>query len=861
MLKTNFLLIPLCSLAPLVSRAEPALPLPRPAAVFVEQHCVECHDPDTKKGDLDLTTTPFDLTSEKAFSTWIKVHDRVRDGEMPPRKKGAAVPDPVATAEFLKQIAAPMVAADQVRAAVEGRAVWRRLNRYEYENALRDLLHAPWLQIRDALPEDGEAHRFNKSGEALTVSHVQMSSYLAAADYALRQVMAPQADRPATTNRRFYAREQSSFAGKMKFGQFNRSPERATFPMVDTQAQPDVIEGKSPITVGAADPKTRDHEAMGLVASTYEPIEVRFDKFIAPVGGRYRLKLAGYTFWAGPLSEKKWWSSDRNAIFPGRRGEPVTLYAQTPPRLLRWIGAVDFSPEASSQEIEAYLLAGETIRPDAARLFRSRPSNWHNPLAEKDGSPGVAFRWLDIEGPIYDQWPTAGHRLLFGDLPLKAGATSADPIEVVSKDPHADAARLLRHFMVAAYRRPVPEAEVARFLGVIDIALKSGAGFAESMLTGYGAVLCSPEFVCVEEKPGHLDDLAIASRLSLFLWNSPPDESLRALATAGELRKPEVLRAQTERMLSDERSRRFVDAFLDYWIDLRKIVATAPDSVLYPDYYLDDLLTESAERETQMFFAELLRGNLPTANIVSSDFAMLNERLARHYGLPAIDGVTIRRVSLPKDSVRGGLLTQASVLKVTANGTTTSPVIRGAWVMERILGKTPPPPPPSVPAIEPDTRGAHTIREQLDKHRSLPSCAACHAKIDPAGFALESFDVMGGFRDHYRAIGDTGDKVEGFGHNGQPFTFRVGPPIDPSGKLPDGGDFKDVRELKALLLKDPRQIARNMVGQFIAYSTGTPVRFGDRPAVEMILDRAAASQYGVRALIDEIVQSELFQMK
>ena len=224
-------------------------------------------------------------------------------------------------------------------------------------------------------------------------------------------------------------------------------------------------------------------------------------------------------------------------------------------------------------------------------------------------------------------------------------------------------------------------------------------------------------------------------------------------------------------------------------------MATAPDAALYPDYYLDDLLSESALEETERFFAELLQGDLPARDLVAADFAMLNERLAAHYGLPPVEGVAVRRVPLPADSPRGGLLTQASVLKVTANGTTTSPVVRGAWIMERILGQPPPPPPPSVPAVEPDTRGATTIRAQLAKHRTLQTCAACHAKIDPAGFALESFDVMGGWRDRYRALSD-GPPEPGIGHNGQKFTFHAGPPVDSSGTLPDGRTFRDIRELK-----------------------------------------------------------------
>jgi hypothetical protein len=510
------------------------------------------------------------------------------------------------------------------------------------------------------------------------------------------------------------------------------------------------------------------------------------------------------------------------------------------------------------QELDVQLLAGETIRPDAARLFRSRPPSYRNPLAQEDGQPGMAFRWMEAEGPIYDQWPTAGHKLLFGDLPLKKTSTGA---EVISKNPRADAERLMQNFLRHAYRQPVAETEVKRFLPVVEGALKSGSGFADAMIAGYTAVLCSPEFVCLEEKPGKLDDHALASRLSFFLWNTAPDDELRALATKGQLHAPAVLRAQTERLLNDPKSRRFVEAFLDYWLDLRRMVATSPDSALYPDYYLDDLLTESAQEETLLFFTELLRKDLPARNLIASDFAMLNERLALHYGLPPVEGVALQRVSLPKDSPRGGLMTQASVLKVTANGTTTSPVLRGAWIMERILGLPPPPPPASVPAVEPDTRGATTIRQQLDKHRNQETCAACHEKIDPAGFALENFDVLGGWRDHYRALSEGAAATPGIGHNGQPFTFHQGPPVDPSGQLPDGRKFRDIRELKQLLLDNEKQVARNLARQLTTYATGAAVRFADRAEIEQVLEHARAKEFGVRSLIHGVVQSELFRNK
>jgi hypothetical protein len=239
---------------------------------------------------------------------------------------------------------------------------------------------------------------------------------------------------------------------------------------------------------------------------------------------------------------------------------------------------------------------------------------------------------------------------------------------------------------------------------------------------------------------------------------------------------------------------------------------------------------------------------------------MLNERLAQLYGINGVEGVALRPVKLDPSSTRGGLLTQASILKVTANGTTTSPVKRGAWVMTRLLGKPPPPPPPNVPALDPDIRGATTIREQLAKHRSQESCAACHRNIDPAGFALESFDVMGAWRDRYRAFGN-GDPIQGVGHNGLKFHFCLGPSVDPSGELPDGQRFENVQDLKQCLLRDDPQLARNLTRQLVIYATGAPIQFSDRVQIANILARTRSSGYGVRSIIQEIVQSDLFLNK
>jgi hypothetical protein len=485
--------------------------------------------------------------------------------------------------------------------------------------------------------------------------------------------------------------------------------------------------------------------------------------------------------------------------------------------------------------MDVYLLPGEMILPDAARLFRSRPGFVGSPDATKDGMPGVAYRWLEVTGPLHPP-----------------ESRFADGYFARTDDP----APMLREFMKAAYRRPPTEAEVGRYLKIVKDGLAASVGFTEAMIAGYTAVLCSPGFLYLEEEPGLLSSNALASRLSYFLWNAPPDPTLRGL----DLRRPTVLKAETERLMNSPRVKDFLSAFLDFWLDLRKLGDNTPDQTLYPEYYLDDLLTESATKETQLFIGHLLEKNLPASNIVDSKFTFLNSHLARHYDLPAVGGSGMRYVELPANSKRGGLLTQASVLKVTANGTTTSPVLRGVWIMERILGDPPPPPPPGTPAVEPDTRGATTIREQLDKHRSNASCASCHRKIDPPGFALESFDVFGKWRTRYRSIGE-GEPVHGLGKNGHAFTFRLSQTVDASGQMATGEQFQDVVEFKRLLLKDERQIARNLVQQLIAYSTGAPVGFADRAEVERILDVSAKDHFGVRTLIHQVIQSKLFSSK
>jgi hypothetical protein len=471
-------------------------------------------------------------------------------------------------------------------------------------------------------------------------------------------------------------------------------------------------------------------------------------------------------------------------------------------------------------------------------------------MAEYPG-PGLKIHWVEVEGPLPETWPTESYRRVFADVDPKVGKL-------------ADAEKLLRTFLPKAFRRPVTEDEVKPFVALVSKALEMGLPFEAALRTGYKAVLSSPNFLYLREPAGPLDDYALASRLSYFLWSTTPDEALLNLANKGELHKREVLQAQVERLLKDSKSKAFTENFTGQWLGLRDISATTPDKSLYPEY--DEFLQWSSVRETHLFFNELLKEDLGVRNFIDSDFAMLNGRLAKHYDIPDVYGVDFRKVALKPEYHRGGVITHASVLKVTANGTTTSPVVRGVWMLDRIMGKPVPPPPANVPAIEPDIRGAITIREQLAKHRQTENCASCHTRIDPPGFALENYDVIGGWRNKYRVVvSDRKFAVNNrFGPLGKylaAYQYGLGLPVDSGDTLHDGRSFKTIEDFKKLILADPEQIARSITEKLMVYSTGHTVGFNDQKAINAILVDAKKSDYGLRTLVHSIVASELFLTK
>lgn len=853
-----------------------------PEAKFLAQHCTECHDAEVKKAGLDLAALAWKPQDADNFAMWVKVHDRIQAGEMPPAKK--ARPDAREAAAVTGGLAKRLVAADLAEQKAHGRTPMRRLSRTEFEWSVRDLLEMPALALKEALPEDGRSHGFDRLAHALDFSSIHLEAYLAAVDKALDAALCPLVEPPPTLKFRYRLWDQTRHNGKEAEGWVGRSlQERIAIGLIGLKQDIDTLAAPTPYTVTDSEPFIT---ALGMFRQEDADYRCSLDTIKSFYTGWYKLRASGYSFhWDGKQVQPterggalSWGIYSKN-IHYGTVGLPPNKAGET--ELTAWIERGGGMTHGTDDHLRIVLSSCENIRD-----FARKDDGLNGP---KVPAPGIAVEWVEIEGPIIDQWPPASHRALFGDLPVKEWTKDAgvplpkqqtwpngnpwsfpkDPygergdkrqkVFVASGAPPADAEKLLLTFARRAFRRPVSPGDVSSYLAIVKTRLDAGAAFQDAMLAAYRGILTAPEFLLLREAPGKLSPHALASRLASFLWSSIPDEALLAAADSGDLAKPDVLRAHTERLLKDPKGQRFVVDFLAQWLSLREINATQPDKKLYPEF--TPLLQEAMLMESHAFFAELVKGDLPVTNVVKSDFAMLNEPLARHYGIDGVKGWDIRKVPLPAGSKRGGVLTQAAVLKVTAAGTTTSPVKRGAFVMERILGVHPSPPPADAGAIEPDVRGATTVREQLEKHRRNDTCNSCHQKMDGYGFALESYDVTGEWRAKYRAVGGGKGPEKDRIVNGHHIQYHYELPVDCAGTMPDGRPFADADRLRDLLAGEPERLARAFVSHLVTYATGEQVSFADRAAVDAILAKAKGKGFGIRTLIHETIQSDLFRTK
>jgi hypothetical protein len=804
---------------------------------FLDGHCVACHGPEVQKRRLRLDQLPSAFDDRDIAATWVKVLDKLARGEMPPQGQPRPAEDEARA--VVAGLQRQLHAASLGRQRREGRVVLRRLNRTEYETTLRDLLATP-VEVKDLLPDDNVAAGFDNVSAVLDVSAAHLLRYQDAAEKAVRAVI-PRRPRVSICERR----TGRQITEKLRLYQ--------------------ELLGKSARLDGDA-----------LVLYLRNPDYIPCATAPAPADGRYRVRVCAQAVNSGGrllpmmcvcrVNQYDRDDTDVRAVHDIPTDKPAVI-----------------EEEFDLREREVMVFAGWSL-PDFRQFERLHKGQ---KVDADPGWPGMAVHWVEIEGPL-GPWPPAGYRRLFGSTPLEPQSVARaraegrpapeqparrpdgwwqyDPLVPAPAQPRAEAERLLRVFLPRAFRRPVGEDVLRYYVGLVHAALDRGVPFAEAMVLATKAALCSPHFLFLVEpidesrgeRRAELDDQAVAARLSYFLWSTMPDRELLDLAARQELRQPEVLRAQVERLLNDPRAHRFTANFAGQWLDLRRLNATSPDPQLYGEF--DDFLFWSMPRETERFFEEVLRHDLSLIDFVDSDWTFLNQRLAQHYGIPGITGGELRKVKLPPGSHRGGVLTHASILKVTADGTRTSPVLRGQWVLERIVGQPPAPPPPDIPALEPDIRGATTIRQQLDKHRNTPACASCNRHIDPPGFALESFDVIGGWRDFYRASRPVRRGLVELANYPGRQVFR-GPDVELGGTTPDGRAFRTIDDYKRLLLADKDQLARNLARKLLTYATGADIQFADREVVEELVARCRARNYGFRSLVHEVFQSRVFLNK
>ena len=769
---------------------------------LLARHCLDCHSGEMPKGKLGLDNLVVNFTDVATRKRWSAVIKRLREWEMPPKEQ----PRPTETEiqALTEWLSLRVADADSAARATEGRVVLRRLNRVEYENTVRDLLGIT-IHFKEQLPQDGSADGFDNASAAHHTSSFLMEKYLEAADMALSMAIVNSPKPP---------------------------------PMISKQYS---MKDMHPIKSSTEDVYRflNDGEVVCFCSSEWHNVWV--SEFYQPYAGNYRFRISASGFQSGdkPLTFRV---TQTGSTLTGKNG--LIGYFDAPPDKPTVFEFIRYMEPRTTISMLPYGLAG------ANTVKQTGGEKWEG--------PGLAIQHVEIEGPLNATWPTDSHRRIFGNLAQQDVKTDnfIERVEVVSDQPLVDAASILKSFARRAFRRTVTDEDVAPFLAIVETKLDGGYTFELAMRAALKGVLIAPDFLFLREQPGKLDDFALACRLSYFLWSSMPDEELFALAEQQRLNQPDELRQQVERLLAHPKATEFTENFVGQWLNLREIDATEPSQLVYPEF--DHLLKVSMIREPELFFEEILKHDLSLTNFVASDFTMLNGRLAKHYGIPGVDGWEFHRTSLPPESHRGGVMTMASVLKVTANGTTTSPVIRGAWVLDRILGTPPAPPPENVSAIDPDIRGATTIREQLAKHRSVESCGVCHRKIDPPGFALESFDCIGGWREKYRFAGWRRDAEE-LTINGRKLYLDM--KIDPSDVMSGGERFENVDQFKQLLLRDKPQLARALASKLITYATGRAPQASDRDSVEAIVAKIGPSDYGLRSLVHEIVQSEIFQNK
>jgi len=763
--------------------------------VLLDRYCVTCHNQRVRTANLALDTLAVDDVGGNA-QLWEKVLLKVRTGAMPPPSMPR--PDKIAVDAFSSWLETALDRASTANPN-PGRVAVHRLNHTEYANAVRDLLGLDVDGLSLVMTDDADEQGFDNIAGVLSLSPALLERYLSAARTISRLALGDPAIAPAFANYDVPKAlvQDDRISEDLPFGSRGGTAIHHQFPL------------DAEYTVKIRLRRQLYDYIIGL--GRMHRLEVRLDgKLINTftVGGQNKGRPAPASFVGQILGDPEW----EQYMHSADAGLEARFPVKAGPRVV----AVSFTKDVAEPEGVPQPSGGRSVS----------INEWY------DGNPSVDS--VVIGGPYNVEGS--------GDTPSRRKILSCVPKEGSDEQPCAR--RILSTLAGRAYRRAVTEDDVQALLDFYNSGRRQG-GFEAGIRSALERILASPDFLFrLEASPAsvapgtvyRLSDVELASRLSFFLWSSIPDEQLLDLAARGRLRDPATLEQQVARMLADPRSNALADNFVSRWLNVFKLRGASPDPDIFPDF--DENLRQAFQRETLLFVESQLRADRSVVDLLSADYTFVNERLARHYEIPNVYGERFRRVEF-RDGRRGGLLGQGSILAVTSYGNRTSPVLRGKWLLEMILGTPPPPPPPDVPPLKEKSEIDRplSVRERLEQHRQNPACASCHVRMDPLGFALENFDATGKWR-----------------------TMEDGVPVDASAALPDGTKFEGVAGLRKLLLSHPEQFAGTFSEKLLTYALGREVEYYDLPAVRKITREAAASDYRWSAIVLGIIKSVPFQM-
>ncbi len=815
----------------------------------LDRYCFECHDSDAEKGGIDLEALSFNLDSVEAAETWQKVLNVMNSGEMPPKKKPQLTFEEKSS--FLSDLSHEIVVARELLSDTGGVITMRRLNRREYENTVEELLGV--RMVADALPDDANSGGFDTSGAALFFSSDQFEQYLALAHKALDAAFV-YGKQPKPLN----LKRESEVAVNVRFERISAKLKADYDRAQEWRAN---SETKAPADYGFIDENDVKFWER-LYNQQYETYRQYLDRPESKTGVLLNRLFNGAVVDTVTLP-KNWPTGEyqitvKAAVLPGSKSHEQFLEYGRPGNGARsgelsLLGCVRVT---GTLEAPQTLTIPVTVTKDGPRDFGFRQRQHNNRDAARAAfvrhetktgvgpAPAVWIDSVEVSGPFFESWPPRGVSEVF----FKGMWWNQDDEDVYARE-------VIERFAKRAFRiREPSDAFLEKLFHLYTSGKAEGRKFPEAIREPLAVVMASPGFLyLLEPVPGaerrELTDLELAVRLSYFLWSAPPDDALFEAAKTGKLKKPGSLAWHANRMLDDPRSDAFIASFAHQWLHMERLDFFQFDHALFEEF--DDSAKESARKEVFETIRFILLEKRPLSDLLKSDYAVVNDVLADYYGIEGVTGSEFRQVSLPGDSPRGGLLGMAAIHAMGSDGTHSSIVERGTWVMRRLLNDPPPPAPPNVPQLSRVQGGLLSPREQLAAHMEGAQCANCHARIDPIGYGLQNFDATGKWREEMELRNVVNRKVR----------QKKIVPVDPTGQLPDGSAFANYFELRDLIAERDEAFSHSFAEALIEYALGRPYGFSDESLRERILERATAKDGQMREIVLALIQSKPFRTK